>query len=155
MEQIKCYCGHTTRCDCGPLDEPVIEEAAANLADPNVCKTDNWIAGAKWMQEQQTNRERFLELVSDEETDTVEQAKQRIEKRKATRTMTTPVEWLQEQYNQCPTWEEHITEEEFEQAKEMENEQKFDFANKYAEAVMGGCLLNAENFYHLYFKRQE
>jgi hypothetical protein len=26
-----------------------IEEAAANLADPNLCKTDNWIAGAKWM----------------------------------------------------------------------------------------------------------
>jgi len=36
----------------------------------------------------------------------------------------TAVEWLQEQYNQCPTWEEHITEEEFEQAKEMEKEQK-------------------------------
>ena len=28
-----------------------IEEAAANLADPNLCKTDNWIAGAKWMLE--------------------------------------------------------------------------------------------------------
>lgn len=26
-----------------------IEQAAANLADPNVCKTDNWIAGALWM----------------------------------------------------------------------------------------------------------
>jgi hypothetical protein len=24
-----------------------IEEMAANLADPNICKTDNWIAGAK------------------------------------------------------------------------------------------------------------
>jgi hypothetical protein len=58
MTQIKCYCGHTTRCDCGPLDEPVIED-------------------------QKTNRARFLELVSCEETDTVEQAKQRIEKRKA------------------------------------------------------------------------
>jgi len=32
-----------------------IEEAAANLADPNVDKTENWIAGAKWMQEQQLN----------------------------------------------------------------------------------------------------
>jgi hypothetical protein len=21
MTQIKCYCGHTTYCDCGPLDE--------------------------------------------------------------------------------------------------------------------------------------
>jgi hypothetical protein len=29
-----------------------IEEVAANLADPNLCKTDNWIAGAKWQQEQ-------------------------------------------------------------------------------------------------------
>ena len=29
-----------------------IEEAAANLADPNIDKTENWIAGAKWMQEQ-------------------------------------------------------------------------------------------------------
>jgi hypothetical protein len=28
-----------------------LEEAAANLADPNICKTDNWIAGAKWMSE--------------------------------------------------------------------------------------------------------
>jgi hypothetical protein len=28
-----------------------IEEAAANLADPNICKTDNWIAGAKWQAE--------------------------------------------------------------------------------------------------------
>jgi hypothetical protein len=25
-----------------------IEEAAANLADPGLCKTDNWIAGAKY-----------------------------------------------------------------------------------------------------------
>ena len=32
--------------------EKEIEEAAANLADPNICKTDNWIAGAKWMQEE-------------------------------------------------------------------------------------------------------
>jgi hypothetical protein len=65
------------------MKETAIEEAAANLADPNVCKTDNWIAGAKWMQEQMTNKERLLELVSDEETNTIERAKQRIAKRKA------------------------------------------------------------------------
>jgi hypothetical protein len=65
------------------MKETAIEEAAANLADPNVCKTDNWIAGAKWMQEQMTNKERFLELVSDEETNTIERAKQRIAKRQA------------------------------------------------------------------------
>ena len=28
--------------------QETLEEAAANLADPNICKTDNWIAGAKW-----------------------------------------------------------------------------------------------------------
>jgi len=26
-----------------------IEQSAANLADPNICKTDNWIAGARWV----------------------------------------------------------------------------------------------------------
>ena len=29
-----------------------IAEAAANLADPSLDKTDNWIAGAKWMEQQ-------------------------------------------------------------------------------------------------------
>jgi hypothetical protein len=29
-----------------------IEIAAANLADPNVDKTENWIAGAKWMEKE-------------------------------------------------------------------------------------------------------
>jgi len=38
---------------------------------------DNGISNRK------TNRERFLELVSDEKTDTVEQAKQRIENQQA------------------------------------------------------------------------
>jgi hypothetical protein len=28
-----------------------LEEAAANLVDPNACKTDNWIAGAKYVAE--------------------------------------------------------------------------------------------------------
>jgi hypothetical protein len=28
-----------------------IEQAAGNLADPNICKTDNWIAGAKYQAE--------------------------------------------------------------------------------------------------------
>jgi hypothetical protein len=34
------------------MKKETLEEAAANLVDPNLCKTDNWIAGAKWMQEQ-------------------------------------------------------------------------------------------------------
>lgn len=32
-----------------------IEQAAANLADPNACKTTNWIAGAEWMRSQLLN----------------------------------------------------------------------------------------------------
>ena len=35
----------------------VIAEAAANLVDPNVCKTENWIAGAKWQQERMYSEE--------------------------------------------------------------------------------------------------
>jgi hypothetical protein len=36
MEQIKCYCGHTTYCDCGPLPkqtavEWLIEEMHKNI----------------------------------------------------------------------------------------------------------------------------
>jgi hypothetical protein len=38
-------------CDRKPKQE-TLEEIAANLADPNLCKTDNWIAGAKWMLEE-------------------------------------------------------------------------------------------------------
>jgi len=30
------------------MKQETLEEAAGNLADPNLCKTDNWIAGAKW-----------------------------------------------------------------------------------------------------------
>ena len=31
--------------------EDEILKASANLANPNACKTDNWIEGAKWMLE--------------------------------------------------------------------------------------------------------
>ena len=40
-----------------------IEEAAANLADPNACKTDNWIAGAKWMWEQIQHRYQYEDIL--------------------------------------------------------------------------------------------
>lgn len=39
-----------------------IEEAAANLADPNICKTDNWIAGAKWQQERMYSEEEAYKI---------------------------------------------------------------------------------------------
>jgi hypothetical protein len=38
------------------MKQETLEEAAANLADPNLCKTDNWIAGAKWQQQQDKNK---------------------------------------------------------------------------------------------------
>jgi hypothetical protein len=39
------------------MDKETLEEAAANLADPNICKTDNWIAGAKWQAERMYSEE--------------------------------------------------------------------------------------------------
>ena len=59
MEETKCYCGHTTYCDCGP---ETLEEVAERLY-PNK-STKGWIdqysaiqrihfiEGAKWQQEQ-------------------------------------------------------------------------------------------------------
>ena len=60
MEETKCYCGHTTYCDCGP---ETLEEVAERWNKkqttlefgkphnaPNRIKA--FIAGAKWQQEQ-------------------------------------------------------------------------------------------------------
>jgi hypothetical protein len=44
-----------------------LEEAAANLADPNICKTDNWIAGAKWQAERMYSEEEVLDLLNKRE----------------------------------------------------------------------------------------
>jgi hypothetical protein len=41
-----------------------LEEVAANLADPNLCKTDNWIAGAKWQAERMYSEEEVIELLT-------------------------------------------------------------------------------------------
>jgi hypothetical protein len=40
----------------------------------------------------------------------------------------------------------HITIEEWQQAKEMEKEQKYKFADEYCEAVMSGCNLRPEQY---------
>ena len=45
------------------MEERIIEKAAANLADPNLCKTDNWIEGAKWQQERMYSEEEVLDLL--------------------------------------------------------------------------------------------
>ena len=64
MEQIKCYCGHTTYCDCGPLPKQTLEEAAEKwVFETNEHKWSNnddtagdnygsFKAGAKWMEDQ-------------------------------------------------------------------------------------------------------
>jgi hypothetical protein len=45
------------------LDEQgTLEEIAANLADPNVCKTENWIAGAKWQAKQMYSEDEVFNL---------------------------------------------------------------------------------------------
>jgi hypothetical protein len=41
-----------------------LEEIAANLADPNVCKTENWIAGAKWQAKRMYSEEEVLEQLN-------------------------------------------------------------------------------------------
>ena len=58
-EETKCYCGHTTYCDCGPKQE-ILEETAEqfiNKLDFNSLEIDDKIFdaimfGAKWQQEQ-------------------------------------------------------------------------------------------------------
>ena len=40
-----------------------LEEAAANLADPNICKTDNWIAGANWQAERMYSEEEIIKVL--------------------------------------------------------------------------------------------
>ena len=42
------------------MKKETIEEAAANLADPTICKTDNWIAGAKYQAERMYSEEEVL-----------------------------------------------------------------------------------------------
>ncbi len=43
--------------------QETLEEVAANLADPTICKTNNWIAGAKYMAEKMYSEEEVLELL--------------------------------------------------------------------------------------------
>ena len=45
------------------MEERMIEKAAANLADPNLCKTDNWIEGAKWQSERMYSEEEVYDIL--------------------------------------------------------------------------------------------
>jgi len=42
----------------------------------------------------------------------------------------------------------NLYEESFEKAKQMEKEQIIQFADEYADAVMGGCINRAEEYYN-------
>ena len=59
-EETKCYCGHTTRCDCGPES---LEEFAKRFTP----QSDKWtikeifIEGAKWQQERSYSEEDLKE----------------------------------------------------------------------------------------------
>ncbi len=44
------------------MEEEIIK-AAANLANPNVCKTDNWIEGAKWQAERGYSEDEVRALI--------------------------------------------------------------------------------------------
>jgi hypothetical protein len=69
VEQIKCYCGHTDYCDCGPLEEPKQEtlEQASWRFNP-LKKLDGeflraaFIKGAKWQAERMYSEEDMLEF---------------------------------------------------------------------------------------------
>jgi hypothetical protein len=62
--ETKCYCGHTTRCDCGPES---LEEFAERLYPTdygikskdiiNIIKQDTFINGTKWQQERSYSEE--------------------------------------------------------------------------------------------------
>jgi hypothetical protein len=69
-KQIKCYCGHTSYCDCSPLDEAkqetTIEEAAkefvlshdfSQLTNPNHLANRCFQYGAKWQKERMYSEE--------------------------------------------------------------------------------------------------
>lgn len=57
----------------------------------------------------------------------------------------TAVDWIIEQLQApCRGIPSHI----IEQAKQMEKEQMANFANEYADAVMGGCIKRAEQYYN-------
>jgi hypothetical protein len=66
----------------------------------------------------------------------------------------TAVEWLQEQYNQCPRWEEQILEEDWEKAKEMEKQQIKNAYYTGGDDVEDNRDREAEQYYNETFKSE-
>lgn len=77
-KQIKCYCGHTITCDCGPLEE-TLEEAAEKYAengdwemlveDNSFIRNESFKAGAKWQAERMYSEEEVFELLLKHQSD--------------------------------------------------------------------------------------
>ena len=74
MEETKCYCGHTTYCDCGPEtleQKTTLEEAAIynykELYEGEPLTQDGPIdafkQGAKWQQERSYSEEEVYDLI--------------------------------------------------------------------------------------------
>ena len=66
----------------------------------------------------------------------------------------TAVEWLADWMNENNGSTSENLHNAIKQAKEMEKEQKISFANQFAEAVMGGCMLTPTEFYNETFKSE-
>ena len=69
-KEIKCYCGHTSYCDCGP--ETLEEAAVINYkklyeGEPLTqdVPIDVFIDGAKWQQERMYSEEEVFKIVND------------------------------------------------------------------------------------------
>ena len=71
-EETKCYCGHTTTCDCGPKEtkQETVEEVAENFWLNDDSMTDNdrisyvngFGQGAKWQQERSYSEEDMIQF---------------------------------------------------------------------------------------------
>jgi hypothetical protein len=57
-EETKCYCGHTTTCDCGP---ETLEEAINKY--PLINQRIGFKLGAKWQQERSYSEEEVLNII--------------------------------------------------------------------------------------------
>jgi hypothetical protein len=71
-------------------------------------------------------------------------------------TKQTAVEWLFDKITQNEEirWRGAQYRELFEQAKAMEKEHIIKFADEYADAVMGGCIKRAEQYYNETYNKQ-
>jgi hypothetical protein len=69
--------------------------------------------------------------------------------------MKTAVEWLQEQYNYCPKYEEQIHDEDWEKALEMEKEYIKKGWLQDRDITFGDWQQEFEQWYNETFKQQE